>query len=170
MIQDKVYLLAKKIKLLICDIDGVLTDGGLYFDYNGNELKRFYAQDGHGLKTLMQFGIEVAVISARKTPAVEHRMKNLGIKHYYQGQSNKTKSLYDLLTKLKLKADEVAYVGDDVIDLTVMRQVGLPIAVDNAVESIKPYAKLITKKQGGNGAVREVCDFLLKSQGFENII
>lgn len=164
--QNIVYLKAKEIKLLICDIDGVLTDGGLYFDQDGNEFKRFCSQDGHGLKALMQYGIEVATISARNTPAVTHRMKNLGIKHYYQAQNDKAIVLDKLLGKLQINVNEVAYVGDDVVDLVVMRQVGLAIAVNNAVAGVKKYAHWITQKNGGQGAVREVCDFLLEAQGF----
>ncbi len=168
---DNSFLKAKKIKLLICDVDGVLTDGGLYFDKNGDELKRFYVQDGHGLKSLMQYGIEVAIISARNTPSVEYRMKNLGIKHYYQGQDDKKIALQELIQKLKLNLEQVAYIGDDVIDLPVMTQVGFAIAVSNANEAIKPYAHYITLKQGGQGGVREVCDLLLKTQGhYENFI
>ncbi len=158
------YLKAKKIKLLICDVDGVLTDGGLYFDKDGNELKRFYSQDGYGLKTIIKHGIEVAIISARNSPAVTSRMENLGIKYYYQGQQNKTIALNKLATKLKLTLDEIAYIGDDIIDLAIMTKVGWAIAVNNAIDSIKPYANYITKKNGGNGAVREVCDMLLKSK------
>ncbi len=165
--QNLAHLKAKKIKLLICDVDGVLTDGGLYFDASGNELKRFNAQDGHGLKMLLQFGIEVAVVSARKAKAVEHRMHDLGIKHYYQQQSDKKQVLNKLLKKLKLKLEEIAYIGDDMLDLPIMQQVGLAIAVNNAVDKIKTHAHVITAKNGGNGAVREVCDLLLKTQGLD---
>ena len=162
---NSIYLKAKKIKLLICDVDGVLTDGGLYFDKNGDELKRFCVQDGHGLKTVMQYGIEVAIISARKVPSVKHRMANLGIGHYYQGQSNKRTALLALSDKLNISLDQIAYIGDDVVDIPVMTRVGLAIAVNNANQAIKPYAHYTTLQNGGQGAVREVCDLLLKSQG-----
>lgn len=158
------YLKAKKIKLLVCDVDGVLTDGGLYFDANNNELKRFCAQDGHGIKSLMKYGIEVAIISARNTPSVASRMINLGIKHYYQGQNDKKKTLAQLIKKLKLTNDQVAYMGDDVIDLPPMLAVGFAVATNNANTIVKDYAHYITTKNGGYGAVREVCDMILSAQ------
>ena len=157
--------LANKIQLVIFDVDGVLTDGGLYFTEDGTELKRFNSLDGHGIKMLKDNGVEVAVITARDSKAVAYRMKNLGIAHLYQGQSDKVVAFSDLLKKLNLSADEVAYVGDDVIDLPVMTKVGFSIAVANAHDTVKQYANLITEKSGGHGAVREVCDFILKAQG-----
>ena len=157
--------LANKIQLVIFDVDGVLTDGGLYFTEDGTELKRFNSLDGHGIKMLKDNGVEVAVITARDSKAVAYRMKNLGIAHLYQGQADKVVAFSDLLKKLNLSADEVAYVGDDVIDLPVMTKVGFSIAVANAHDTVKQYANLITEKSGGHGAVREVCDFILKAQG-----
>jgi len=157
--------LAKKIKLIIFDVDGVLTDGGLYFAEDGSEIKRFNALDGHGIKMLKDNGVEVAVISARNTKSVEYRMKNLGIKHFYQGQSDKAVAFNALLKTLNVSVDEVAYVGDDVIDLPVMTKVGFAIAVANAHDLVKQHAHLTTDKIGGHGAVREVCDFILRAQG-----
>ncbi|SMN13290.1 3-deoxy-D-manno-octulosonate 8-phosphate phosphatase [Bathymodiolus heckerae thiotrophic gill symbiont] len=157
--------LAKKIKLIIFDVDGVLTDGGLYFTDDGTEFKRFNSLDGHGIKLLKDNGVEPAVITARESNAVKHRMENLGIVHFYQGQSNKVVAFNDLLQKLNLSADKVAYVGDDVIDLPVMNQVGFSIAPANAHDLVKQQANLTTEKMGGHGAVREVCDFILKAQG-----
>jgi 3-deoxy-D-manno-octulosonate 8-phosphate phosphatase (KDO 8-P phosphatase) len=157
--------LANKIQLVIFDVDGVLTDGGLYFTEDGTELKRFNSLDGHGIKMLKDNGVEVAVITARDSKAVAYRMKNLGITHFYQGQADKVVAFNDLLQKLNLSADSVAYVGDDVIDLPVMTKVGFSIAVANAHDTVKQYANLITEKSGGHGAVREVCDFILKAQG-----
>ena len=161
---NKAYIRAKNIKLIIFDVDGVLTDGGLYFSDEGIELKRFNSLDGLGIKLLKQNGVEPAVISARDTPNVAHRMKNLGIEHFYQGQNDKLIAFNELLEKLSLNSDQVAYVGDDVIDLPVMRNVGLAIAVANAHELVKDNACLITDKKGGHGAVREACDFILKAQ------
>ena len=161
---NKVGAQAQTIKLIIFDVDGVLTDGGLYFSDEGMEFKRFNSLDGHGIKMLKEFGIEPAIITARESGNVKHRMKNLGIEHYYQGQSNKVLAFEDLLDKLDLKASEVAYMGDDVIDLPVMLKVGLPIAPNNAHELVKERSALITNKTGGYGAVREACDFLLKAQ------
>ncbi|WPE16422.1 3-deoxy-manno-octulosonate-8-phosphatase KdsC [Candidatus Thioglobus autotrophicus] len=161
---NKAYLRAKKIKLIIFDVDGVLTDGGLYFSDEGIELKRFNSLDGLGIKLLKKSGVEPAVISARDTPNVAHRMKNLGIEHFYQGQNDKLIAFNQLLEKLTIEADQVAYMGDDIIDLPVMRNIGLPIAVANAHELVKDNACLITEKRGGHGAVREACDFILKAQ------
>jgi 3-deoxy-D-manno-octulosonate 8-phosphate phosphatase (KDO 8-P phosphatase) len=128
--------LANKIQLIIFDVDGVLTDGGLYFTEDGAELKRFNSLDGHGIKMLKDNGVEVAVITARDSKAVAYRMKNLGIAHLYQGQSDKVVAFSDLLKTLNLSADEVAYVGDDVIDLPVMTKVGFSIAVANAHDTV----------------------------------
>ncbi|SMN16084.1 3-deoxy-D-manno-octulosonate 8-phosphate phosphatase [uncultured Candidatus Thioglobus sp.] len=161
---NKAYLRAKKIKLIIFDVDGVLTDGGLYFSDDGTEIKRFNSLDGLGIKLLKEYGVEPAVISARNTPNVAHRMNNLNIEHFYQGQSDKLIAFNELLAKLSLTAEQVAYVGDDIVDLPVMRKIGLPIAVANAHELVKENACIVTDKKGGHGAVREVCDFILKSQ------
>jgi 3-deoxy-D-manno-octulosonate 8-phosphate phosphatase (KDO 8-P phosphatase) len=162
---EKTNEIAKKIKLLILDIDGVLTDGGIYFDDTGKELKKFNSLDGHGIKMLLSSGIEVGVITARSTPSVSYRLEGLGIKHYYHGVSDKSTTLTELITKLSLDTNEVCYVGDDVIDLPVMTRVALPIAVANAHSFVKNHSLLVTEKCGGSGAVREACDFLLKSQG-----
>ena len=161
---EKVSGIAKKIKLLIVDVDGVLTDGGIYFDDNGVEQKKFDSQDGLGIKLLQLSGIEVAVITARSTKSVAHRLKGLGVEHYYHGILDKSIALEKLIKKLSIDLSESAYVGDDVIDLPVMTRVALPIAVANAQESVKDHALMVTEKSGGNGAVREVCNFLLKSQ------
>jgi len=153
------------VKLLILDVDGVLTDGRLFFDNQGNEYKSFHARDGHGLKLLQQSGVVVAIISGRNSPTVALRMRNLGIEHVYQGYEDKRHAFADLLTKLQLTAEQTAYVGDDVLDLPVMRQVGFAIAVQDAHMSIKPYAHWCTTNPGGLGAVREVCDLIMHMQG-----
>ena len=164
-LSKKALTSAKQIKLIIFDVDGVLTNGGLYFSDEGMEFKRFHSLDGHGIKMILDNNIEPAVITARESGNVKYRMKNLGIKHYYQGQQDKTKAYIELLEKLKLSPNEVAYMGDDIIDLPVMNQVGLPIAPANAHEIVKSISTIVTEKSGGNGAVREVCDFLLQAQG-----
>jgi 3-deoxy-D-manno-octulosonate 8-phosphate phosphatase (KDO 8-P phosphatase) len=161
---DNNVLKAKKIKLLILDVDGVLTDGGLYFNDKGEEMKRFHSLDGHGLKMLQSGGIEVAIITARQSKLLKHRMKNLEITRVFQGQKDKIKALEVLKKELNLDNEQIAYVGDDVIDLPVMTKVGLSIAVANAHDEVVQYAHFQTKKIGGNGAVREVCDYLLQSQ------
>ncbi|MDX2426009.1 MAG: HAD-IIIA family hydrolase [Cycloclasticus sp.] len=152
------------IKCVIFDVDGVLTDGKLFFDLQGKEYKSFHAQDGQGLKLLQQNGIEVAIISGRSSPIVDRRMKNLGIKHVYQGQENKLAAFNDILKKLDLTADQLAHVGDDLPDLAIMTRVRLAIAVQDANPSILPYCQGQTSRTGGHGAAREVCDVILNAQ------
>ena len=161
---NELILKAEKIKCLICDIDGVLTDGKLYYDNYGNELKAFHVQDGMGLKLLMAAKIHVAVITASKNAVVDHRMNQLGIEHYYKGQVDKITALHQLKEKLGLDNAEIAYVGDDLPDLPLIRQVGLGVAVADAVVQVKEFAYWQTTKKGGRGAVREVCDLILNAQ------
>ncbi len=155
---------AKKIKCLICDIDGVLTNGLLYIDNQGNELKAFHVQDGMGLKLLMAAGIEVAVITTSRNAVIEHRMQQLGITHYFKNQVDKRNAYQQLKTTLGFNDDEFAYVGDDLPDLPLIKQVGLGVAVANAVPLVKEYAQWHTTKEGGNGGVRELCDLILSAQ------
>ena len=155
---------AKKVKCLISDVDGVMTNGILYIDNHGNELKGFQVLDGMGLKLLMAAGIEVAVITTSQNAVIDHRMQQLGIQHYYKGQVNKESAFQQLKEKLNLENEQFAYVGDDLPDGPIMRQVGLSVAVANAVKEIKEFAHYQTKQQGGCGAVREVCDLILASQ------
>ena len=155
---------AKKIKCLICDVDGVLTDGLIHIDNHGNELKAFNIQDGLGLKLLMSAGIEIAVITGSKNAVIDHRMQQLDIKHYVKGQINKQNAYAALKETLKLNDDQFAYVGDDLPDLPIMKQVGLCVAVSNAVAEVKKHAHFNTELHGGRGGVREVCDFILKAQ------
>jgi 3-deoxy-D-manno-octulosonate 8-phosphate phosphatase (KDO 8-P phosphatase) len=161
---SKAESIAKDIKLLILDVDGVLTDGGIYFDDNGTEHKKFNSQDGVGIKLLELSNIEVAIITARSTHSVAHRLDTLGVKNYYHGIKDKSVALKELSKKLSISLNESAFVGDDVIDLPAMSRVALPIAVANAHSFVKENALMVTKNVGGSGAVREVCDFLLKSQ------
>lgn len=156
---------AKKLKLLILDVDGVLTDGKLFFDNDGNEYKSFHAQDGHGIKMLRQTGVEVAVISGRKSNSVALRMKNLGIQHVYQGHENKIAAFNEIIEKIGITQEQAAHVGDDVIDLPIMIRVGLAIAVNDANFAVKQHAHWCTALPGGQGAVREVCDFIMQAQG-----
>lgn len=155
---------AKKIRCVICDVDGVLTDGRLYLDNFGNEQKAFHVQDGMGLKMLMAAGIEVAVITTAQAPLVDHRMKQLGIKHYYKGQVEKKSAYEQLKLKLQITDDVIAYIGDDLPDIAIIRQVGFGVAVANAVSQVKEFAIWQTELSGGNGAVREVCDLILNAQ------
>lgn len=160
---------AKKIRCLICDVDGVLTDGRLYFDEAGNELKAFYVQDGLGLKLLMAAGIEVAIITTSINILVDHRMKQLGIQYYFTGQVNKNHAFAQLKTALSLTNGEFAYIGDDLPDVPIIQQVGLGIAVANAMPQVKEFAFWQTKQPGGQGAVREVCDLILTAQNMQDI-
>ena len=161
---SKAKSIARGIKLLILDVDGVLTDGGIYFDDNGTEHKKFDSQDGCGIKLLELCGVEVAIITARITLSVAHRLETLGVKNYYHGIKDKGEALKELSEKLSIDLSESAFVGDDVIDLPAMSKVALPIAVANAHSFVKENALMVTNNAGGSGAVREVCDFLLKSQ------
>ncbi len=156
---------ASHIKLVIFDVDGVLTDGSLYIDAEGRELKVFHSRDGHGMKMLQNSGVDIAVITARTSEAVAHRMTSLNIKHVYQGQQDKLAAFTVLLEKLALDAQHVAYVGDDVIDLPVMQRVGLAIAVQDAHYLVKKHAHWQTPSVGGRGAARDVCEMVMEAQG-----
>ncbi len=156
---------AEKIRLVIFDVDGVLTDGRLYFDAEGREYKGFHARDGFGLKLLRQTGVETAVISGRSSPAVALRMKSLDITHVYQGRENKLEVFVELLAELNLSSEQVAHVGDDLLDLPLMRRAGLAVAVADAHPGILEHAHWITANPGGAGAAREVCDLVMEAQG-----
>ncbi len=155
----------EKIKLLLLDVDGVLTDGRIIYDSNGVEYKAFDVKDGHGIKLVQRAGIRVGIITGRDSQVVALRAAELGIDLVYQGAKDKRIPFQDILEKLELTPEEVAYVGDDVIDIPVMRAVGFAAAVADAMEEVKPVAHMVTKRCGGRGAVREVCDHLLRESG-----
>ncbi len=156
---------AAQIKLVVFDVDGVLTDGSLFFGDNGMEYKAFYARDGLGMKLLQRTGVEIAIITARNSQVVNHRMANLDIKHVYQGKLDKLSGYLDLIGKLNLQPEQTAYVGDDVIDLPVLRRAGLAIAVADAHPLVKQHAHWITEHPGGRGAARDVCELIMQAQG-----
>jgi 3-deoxy-D-manno-octulosonate 8-phosphate phosphatase (KDO 8-P phosphatase) len=156
---------AKLIRLIAFDVDGVMTDGGLYFSDSGEEFKRFNSLDGHGLKMLRASGVDVAIITGRTSRCVEARAKNLGIKHVFQGVEHKLETMVDLLNKLKLSRDAAAYMGDDVVDLTVMRHVGLAISVPESPLLVHKHSHYVTQRGGGHGAVREACELIMSAQG-----
>jgi 3-deoxy-D-manno-octulosonate 8-phosphate phosphatase (KDO 8-P phosphatase) len=156
---------AARIRLLILDVDGVLTDGSLFLGDDGQEYKAFHSRDGHGIKMLLSQGMEVAIITGRTSEVVRHRMENLGVTRLYQGQHDKTQAFRQLLEELRISAAQVAYVGDDVVDLPVMRQVGLAIAVQDAHPLVKQHAHWQTPSGGGRGAARDVCEMLLEAMG-----
>jgi 3-deoxy-D-manno-octulosonate 8-phosphate phosphatase (KDO 8-P phosphatase) len=156
---------AAMVRRALFDVDGVLTDGRLWYAEDGHELKAFHVHDGLGLKSLRASGIEVAIITSRISHLVARRMAELGVVHVYQGQEDKRVCFEQLLHALQIEAGQCAYTGDDLPDLAVMRQVGLAIAVANAHDAIRARAHWTTHKEGGMGAVREVCDLLLAAQG-----
>ena len=156
---------AAQVKLAMFDVDGVLTDGKLYYSDDGRESKAFHVHDGFGLKRLMANGIEVAIITARMSHMVTERTAELGIAHVYQGQESKLACYEQLIYALKLAPEHCAYCGDDLPDLAVMQRVGLSIAVANAHAWVRERARWRTQARGGDGAVREVCDLLLAAQG-----
>ncbi|WP_338884235.1 3-deoxy-manno-octulosonate-8-phosphatase KdsC [Xenorhabdus sp. TH1] len=155
---------ARQIRLLICDVDGVLSDGLLYMGNEGEELKTFNVRDGYGIRCLITSGIEVAIITGRKAKLLENRAETLGITYLYQGQNDKVLAYKELLDKLALQPEQVAYIGDDLIDWPVMAQVGLSVAVADAHPLLLPKADYVTQIAGGRGAVRELCDLVLFAQ------
>ncbi len=156
---------AARVRLAVFDVDGVLTDGRLTYADDGRELKTFHVHDGLGLKCLLANGIEVAMITARMSPLVTERTAELGIAHVYQGQTDKYACFETLRHALGLDATEIAYTGDDLPDLRVMRHAGFAVAVANAHPWVAAHAHWQTRRAGGDGAVRELCDLLLAVQG-----
>jgi 3-deoxy-D-manno-octulosonate 8-phosphate phosphatase (KDO 8-P phosphatase) len=153
------------IRLIAFDVDGIMTDGGLYLTDAGEEIKRFNSLDGHGLKMLKRSGVELAIITGRTSKLVEMRAKNLGIMHLYQGIEDKWAAMQDLLARLQLAPEAAAYMGDDVVDLPVMRRVGFCITVPGAPQIVRDHAHYLTRHDGGNGAVRETCELIMSAQG-----
>lgn len=160
-----VRAIAGNIKMLILDVDGVLTDGGIILDNDGNEYKSFHVRDGHGIKMLIRAGIHVAIITGRHSTVVERRAHELGITEVFQKCRDKRIAYKKLIEQYALEDREVAYIGDDIVDVPIMALAGLPVAVADATEDTKRYALFVTKSRGGRGAVREVTDFILKAKG-----
>jgi 3-deoxy-D-manno-octulosonate 8-phosphate phosphatase (KDO 8-P phosphatase) len=154
----------KNIRCLICDVDGVLTNGFLYLDTNGNESKAFHVHDGMGLKFLQAAGIEVAIITTTNNQIIDDRMTQLGVQHFFKGQVNKQTAYNTLKKRLHLPDTAFAYIGDDLPDLPLIQQVGFGVAVANAVDTVKNAADWQTQKPGGGGGVRELCDLILNTQ------
>jgi 3-deoxy-D-manno-octulosonate 8-phosphate phosphatase (KDO 8-P phosphatase) len=155
---------AQKIRLLILDVDGVLTDGRVYYGNYGDELKAFDIQDGLGLSLLYRVGIKAVIITARKSKVVLRRAKDLRIAKVYQNAFRKIEAYEKVLKKFRIKDEEACYIGDDLIDLPILRRVGLAACVPNAREELKQVAHHITSRRGGEGAVREIAEILLKAQ------
>ena len=164
-VSQDVLARATAVRLLICDVDGVMSDGLIFMGNHGEELKSFNVRDGYGIRCLLTSDIEVAIITGRKAKLLEDRAETLGIRHLYQGQSDKLLAFRELLDTLSLQPEQVAYIGDDLIDWPVMEQVGLSVAVQDAHPILLPKADYVTRIAGGRGAVREICDLILLAQG-----
>ena len=160
-----IITMAKRLELVVFDVDGVMTDGGLIFGENGNEYKVFNVKDGHGLVMLRNTGFRVAVITARTSSIVSERMSALGIEYVYQGQYDKGQTMKSLVEDFQLSKEKIAYVGDDLVDIAGMQYAGLAIAVADAHPMVIKQADWTTTARGGQGAVREVCDLIMQAKG-----
>ncbi len=156
---------AKGVRLLLLDVDGVLTDGGLYYGDGGVELKRFHTQDGLGIKLLQESGVPVGIITARQSEAVSRRIRDLELAHVFQGQKDKLAAFEQILRQTGLRPPQVASMGDDWMDLPLLNRAGLAAAPANAVPEVRQRVHFVTEHSGGNGAVRELCDLILEAQG-----
>jgi 3-deoxy-D-manno-octulosonate 8-phosphate phosphatase (KDO 8-P phosphatase) len=155
----------KKIKMLILDVDGVMTDGRIIMDDEGRQLKNFDVRDGHGLKIIQRYGIEIVILTGRKSEVVNHRARDLEIKDVYQGALNKKEVFQKILLEHNLASSATAFMGDDIVDIPVLKQVGFSAAVADAVDVVKKSVDYVTKHKGGHGAVRELCELILQAQG-----
>jgi 3-deoxy-D-manno-octulosonate 8-phosphate phosphatase (KDO 8-P phosphatase) len=162
---QSIYEKARKVRLMIFDVDGVLTDGTLYLTDSGEEIKAFNSRDGHGMKMLRESGVELAIITGRASRCVEQRAGNLGVELLFQGATDKARVYADLLAARKLDAGATAYMGDDVIDLPVLRRCGLALTVPDAPLAVKQHADYVTRAHGGRGAAREACELIMHAQG-----
>lgn len=163
-ISDDVIARAKKIKLIIFDVDGVMTNGGLIIGDDGQEYKSFNTQDGLGMKLLKASGVEMAIITGRTSNVVTKRAESTGVAHFYQGVDDKLVAFHDLIAKLNISAEACAFMGDDVVDLPPMLRCGLSITVPAAPDCVKQRAHFTTQREGGHGAVREVCELIMQAQ------
>ena len=162
---QQIHEKARRIRLAIFDVDGVLTDGSLYLTDGGEEIKAFNSLDGHGMKMLRESGVELAIITGRVSRCVELRAKSLGIELLFQGVSDKAQAYADLLALRKLDSATTAYMGDDVVDLPVLTRCGLALTVPASPDLVKQHADYVTRAQGGHGAAREVCELIMRAQG-----
>jgi len=161
---EDVVARAKKIKLMIFDIDGVMTDGGLTIGDDGQEYKTFNSQDGLGLKLLKSSGVELAIITGRTSNVVTKRAENIGIAHLYQGVDDKLSAYQTLIKKLEVQPEETGFMGDDIVDLPPMLRCGLGVSVPAAFDAVKTRAHYVTTREAGKGAVREVCELIMQAQ------
>lgn len=162
---QEVYKRAERLRLAVFDVDGVLTDGTLYYSHNGEEMKAFNVRDGHGMKMLQASGVRLAIITSRSSRCVESRAHDLGITLLFQGVSDKLDAFEQLLGREKLDAAAAAYLGDDLVDLPVLRRCGLAVAVPEAPQAVRQQAHYVTQAAGGRGAARELCELIMRAQG-----
>jgi 3-deoxy-D-manno-octulosonate 8-phosphate phosphatase (KDO 8-P phosphatase) len=155
----------RQIRLLVLDVDGVMTDGRIIMDHEGRETKNFNVKDGHGMKILMRYGVDVILVTGRKSTVVEHRARDLGIGEIHQGVHNKLEIAEAILRNRSMNYDHMAFVGDDIVDIPVLKRAGFSVAVADAVEDVKKCVDYVTVNKGGRGAVREVCELILKAKG-----
>jgi 3-deoxy-D-manno-octulosonate 8-phosphate phosphatase (KDO 8-P phosphatase) len=169
MIKEKALLAAKKIKMLVFDVDGVMTDGSVTYDENGVEYKTFNVKDGHGIIRMNKSGFITAIITARNNGTVTHRAKNLNFTEVYQGQQYKLPALEEMMDKYNLSFENVSYMGDDLPDICILEKVGLACCPADAVKEVQDICNFKSSFNGGRGAVRELCDFILDAQGIPKI-
>lgn len=162
---NDIFERARQIRLMIFDVDGVLTDGSLHFGPDGEAIKTFNVLDGHGIKLLMQAGVETAIISARQSPIITRRAADLGIPYVQQGVEGKLAAFERLLAQTGLNADSCGYVGDDIIDLPILTRAGLAFSVPNCHPEVRSRVHYVTQAGGGRGAAREICDLILRARG-----
>jgi len=163
--EDSLTSRARSVKLIVFDVDGVLTDGKITYSSSGEEMKSFHVRDGHAIKMAARAGLETALITGRSSRIVQIRAKELGIDHVYQGVKDKLPVLQDVMSSLELEPGEIAYLGDDVVDLPVILHAGLGCAVADAAFEVRERARMVLKSRGGEGAARELIIFILKAQG-----
>jgi 3-deoxy-D-manno-octulosonate 8-phosphate phosphatase (KDO 8-P phosphatase) len=161
---------ARRIRLLALDVDGVMTDGRVYYDQTGNEWKAFSTRDGLGIKALQRYDIRIAIITGRESAMVTRRAAELDIDLVYQGRSNKLDAFHDILAKTGLVEEQVCYAGDDWIDIPVLERAGLSVTVADADPLVRSRVHWVTQRGGGNGAVREICDLILAARGFDQVL
>jgi 3-deoxy-D-manno-octulosonate 8-phosphate phosphatase (KDO 8-P phosphatase) len=166
-ITAKLRARAARVKLLVLDVDGVLTDGRIIMDHEGREIKAFDVRDGHGIKLLREAGIEVAMLTGRSSPVVQRRADDLGIPPSWvrQGVTDKVRAYQEIAREVGIGDEETCFVGDDLVDIPLLKRVGIPIVVADGAQEAKQCARYVTQAPGGRGAVREVCDLLLQAQG-----
>ena len=163
MKESEINKIASKIEIAMFDVDGVMTDGGMIFDEDGKEYKVFNAKDGQGLVMLNKAGIKTIIITAKESYMVQKRFESLGFTRIYQGQRNKERALEEVVDEFDVKFEQIAYMGDDLPDLGVLKRVGLSSCPKDAVEEVVKVCRFVSKKDGGRGAVRELCDLILKN-------